>query len=539
MAAALELHLRPLPEDAGGAIAVREVLRVPAGALPALLPPAGLRQALPLHVSLHEPGCDPTTGQPRLTQQTLRAEPGVPLAIGARVVPPEGARLQLEYRLESVGNTLLNTSRFLAEGRQLFFLPASPGAERAPTRVVIDTSAYGHDGRAVSSLGLGAERSAPMTPQAVGDAVFAAGYLGSAEFHAPEGHDDAAWFGSSLFDPRPLAAEIASFRSAVRERLRDTSDNPLTTILSVEAGLWDFEVRRAPASVLIRITPGQTLTAELRIAILHQVLKEWIGGRLTLFDESGVEAVWFSEGVCRYLARELAFEFGLITPLEYLDQLNALLAIQSTLGDPAHAAACAAEAGVPGGPFSGCRDLLALARGALLAGELDRALLARGTSLAALLGDWLRENHAPLTPGEWASALQRHAGQPASALLGSFARGGPILPPSGAFGPCFARVSSRLARSELGFEYALEPAASGPGRWRVTRVSEHGPAFAAGLRVDARLGAIDFVPYAVDRPVRVLAADGQLLEYRAPARAVPAPVWKRLPGVPDPRCLQH
>lgn len=537
-AAALELHVRPLPEDAGGAIAIREVLTAPAGAWPALLPPAGLRQALEVQVSLHEPGCDPTTGQPRPTQQTLRAEPGVPLDIGARVASPEGARLQLEYRLESLGNRLLDANRFLAEGRQLFFLPASPGAERAQTRVVIDTSAYGHDGRAVSSLGLGAERRAPMTPQAVGDALFAAGYLGSAQFDAPEGHDDAAWFGSPLFDPRPLAAEIASFRSAVRERLRDTSDNPLTTILIVDAGLSDFEVRRAPASVLLRITPGQMLTAELRLAILHQVLKEWIGGRLTLFDESGAEAVWFSEGVCRYLARELAFEFGLIAPLEYLDQINALLAIQQVLGGAAHAAACAAEAGVPGGPFSGCRDLLALARGALLAGELDRALVARGTSLSALLGGWLREQHAPLTPGEWASAVQGQAGEPAAALLASFARGAPILPPSGAFGPCFARVASRLARSELGFEYTIEPAASGPGRWRVTRVSEHGPAFAAGLRADVRLGAIDFAPYAADRPVRLLAADGQLLEYRARARAVPAVVWKRLPGVPDPRCLQ-
>jgi hypothetical protein len=105
----------------------------------------------------------------------------------------------------------LDAQRFFGEGRQLFILPAALAADRMPALVAIDASAYGSDGRAVSSLGLGAERRAEMTSHAIEEAVFAAGYLGSAVFQAPEGQDEAAWFGSPLFDPRLLAADIASF----------------------------------------------------------------------------------------------------------------------------------------------------------------------------------------------------------------------------------------------------------------------------------------------------------------------------------------
>jgi hypothetical protein len=548
-ASSLELRLRPLPESDAGAIAVTVVLVAPASELSPLRPPAALRQPLEVRVSLERPGCDPATGEPPVTRGVLRAEPDALLSLGATYESPavsrptERVRLRLEYQLDAPGALLLDERHFLAEGRQLFFLPASRAEASQPTRVDIDASAYGSDGRAVSSLGLGAERSAPMTGRAIEEAVFAAGYLGSAVFDAPEGQDEAAWFGSTLFDPRPLAAEIASFRSAVRERLNDHRDAPLTTILSVERTLPAFDVRRAPASVVLRVAPGQELSAQLRLSILHQVLKEWIGGRLTLADETGAEAVWFTEGVCRYLARQLAFEFGLISPLEYLEEVNGLAAIQSVLGGPEHAAACAAEATSPGGAFSGCRNLLALARGALLAGELERVLAARGHSLSALLAGWLRQAQAPLTPSAWASTLERDAGAPATALLASFARGDAIVPPPAAFGPCFTRAPLRLAESELGFKYrrrdASAGARAGAGGWLVTGVSESSPAFAAGLRAESALGAIDFAPYAAERAIRVLLADGQQLEYRPRHHAVPSVAWTRIPGVPDRRCLKN
>jgi hypothetical protein len=532
----LELHLRPLPADAEGAIAVRVVLNASEGELSPLRPPAGLRHPLQVRMSLQRPGCDPATGVPPLERRELRIEPGALLSLGG-ASSGERVRLQLDYQLEAEGN-LLNTRRFLAEGRQLFFLPASSRETSTSTLVEIDASAYGPDGRAVSSIGLGAERRAPMTDRAIEQAVFAAGYLGSAVFQAPEGQDEAAWFGSPLFDPRPLAAEIASFRSAVRERLNDTRDAPLTTILSVEAGWTSFEVRRAPASVVLRVAPGQLLSAPLRLSIFHQVLKEWIGGRLILLDESGAEAVWFTEGVCRYLARQLALEFGLISPLEYLEEINGLVAIQRVLGEPEHATACVAEATLPGGAFSTCHHLLALARGALLSGELDRVLALRGKSLSALLAGWLRQTPAPLTPRTWASALERDAGEPATALLASFERGAAILPPSAGFGPCFARAPLRLEEAELGFEYESGNAASGAGRWVVTHVPEQSPAFGAGLRAETLISAIELTPYAADRPIRVLGADGQKVEYRPRTHSVASLAWKRVAGVPDQRCLK-
>lgn len=309
--------MRPLPDAAGGAIAVTVVLTAPEVELSLLRPPVGLRQPLQVRLSLERPGCDPSTGEPPVERRVLRVEPGAALSLGTRIGSREQVRLALEYQLDAPGNLVLNERRFLAEGRQLFFSPAARAEVNTPTLVDIDATAYGSDGRAVSSIGLGAQRRAPMTQRAIDESVFGAGYLGSAAFLAPEGEDEAAWFGSPLFDPRPLAAEIASFRSAVRERLNDLRYVPLTAILSVENALPAFDVRRAPGSVLLRVAPGQVLSAQLRLSILHQVLKEWIGGRLTLVDETGSEAVWFTEGLCRYLARQLAFEFGLISPLEF------------------------------------------------------------------------------------------------------------------------------------------------------------------------------------------------------------------------------
>ena len=277
--------MHPAPADAGGTVAVKEVWIATEAELASLRAPAGVRQMLEVRLSLQRPGCDPTTGLPPLEQRVLQAPPGELLALGAASASSAKLRLELDYRLqipaEAPGN-VLNAQRFLAEGRQLFFLPASLGEVGTETLVAIDASAYGSDGRAVSSIGIGAERRAPMTARAIEEGAFAAGYLGSAVFQAPEGQDEMAWFGSTLFDPRPLAAEIASFRSAVRERLNDHWEAPLTTILSVEPQLPAFYVRRAPASVVLRIAPGQVLSAQLRLSILHQVLKEWIGGRVAL-----------------------------------------------------------------------------------------------------------------------------------------------------------------------------------------------------------------------------------------------------------------
>ena len=136
-----------------------------------------------------------------------------------------------------------------------------------------------------------------------------------------------------------------------------------------------------------------------------------------------------------------------------------MVAVQSVLGASERAVPCDAEALLPGGAFSGCRNLLAVARGALLAGELDRALAAKDSSLLGLVGGWLRETQKPLTLAGLSSALLQSAGKRSSQLLTRSARGEAIVPPSGAFGPCFGRERARLLESRLGFEYERDAAA--------------------------------------------------------------------------------
>jgi hypothetical protein len=231
----------------------------------------------------------------------------------------------------------------------------------------------------------------------------------------------------------------------------------------------------------------------------------------------------------------------LLSPLEYLEEINTLLAIQAVLGQPAYGAACAAEATTPGGALSGCRNLLALARGALHAGQIDALLNAHGKSLLELMSRWLKSAGGPLTTAQWAALLEQDGGKPVSALLQSFASGAAILPPSAAFGPCFTRISLRYSESSLGFAYRLAGNASTgtlpPARWIATQVAESSPAYVAGLREGSVIRAIDYMPYVADRPIRVLLAEGQLLEYRGRAGKVDGSAWKRRADVPDLRCL--
>jgi hypothetical protein len=378
---------------------------------------------------------------------------------------------------------------------------------------------------------MGPERRSRMTVAAVQQSLFAAGTLGSAVFDAMEGHDEAAWFGLTSFDSRLVAAEVASFRTAVRELLSEGDLRPMTLILAVERARSGFEALRAPGSVLVRVGPADPLTPGLRLSIFHQVLKEWIGGELTLSDTQGTELVWFTEGMCRFLAQELALEFGLISPAEFATELNALMAIQAVLSQPQQVARCSPASNSAEPPLS-C-NVLQLARGALHATQLENALRASGSSLVALLARLLASETAELTPLAWLEALRSAGGPPALRSEEEFARGEPVLLASAAFGPCFTRERTRYAESTLGLP---DEANADHLPWTLATLDPSSPAFAAGLRPGVVVQAIDHVSFEADRPIRLLLADGGRIEYLGPRHTVPGYAWKRVPGVRDEVC---
>jgi hypothetical protein len=545
--AQLSVRLRPAHDDDGGGVDVALEVTAPGAELRSWRVP---QLAGELAVRVTATAC----GGPA-QQQSLQGAAGQLLGVTLPAVSAEEggrATLRLEYRVAAQRLDApfwrLEPDWFLAQGRRLLLLPEARDWA-ADVRVDIDASGYGSDARAVSSLGLVAlspqavpRRPLRMTVAALEYSLFAAGKLGSAQFVAREGQDEAAWFGSTGFDVRLLAAEVASFRTAVREVLLDGATRPLTLIVMSDLQ-HGFEARRAPISVLLRMTPWDRASAGLRLDVLQQVMKEWIGGRLSVQDERGIEPLWFGEGLSRYLARELALEFGMISPEEFAADVNALMAMQAVLAEhectrrrmgPAAEEQAAPER-EPSGPPA-CARVLEAARGILHATQLDTALRAQRSSLVQLVSALLERSDGPLTLSQWREALEGAGGAAAlsvhDAFLGAPA-GRPLLLPSNAFGACFVREPAHYVQSLLGFQ--LEERADGPAL-RVTAVAAASPAAAAGLKADTLLQRIEHVPHDPERPIRLLLQSGSPLEYRGAEARVPGHAWRRVPGVKEDRC---
>lgn len=542
--ASLRIRLRPVSTDAGGVVEVAIGVTAPAQQLRSWRVPR-LTGALDVAVTVSD-GC----GAAQATQR-LRGSAGELLAVA---LPGAASQvvLQLEYTVPpqrlAAPYWRLEPDWFLAQGRRWLLLPEDRSWS-ADVRLDIDASGYGSSARGVSSLGLVAvaapsseaprpapQRAVRMTVAALEHSLFAAGKLGSAQFVAREGQDEAAWFGSTGFDVRLLAAEVASFRTAVREVLLDGSVRPLTLIVMSDLQ-HGFEARRAPISVLLRVTPWDRASAGLRLDVLQQVMKEWIGGRLSVQDERGLEPLWFGEGLSRYLARELALEFGMISPEEFAADINALMAMQAVLErhECTLAAPAESDAEADGLGAAPCARVLEAARGILHATELDTALHVRRSSLVQLVAALIERGGGPLTLDEWRSALEEAGGVAALRVHEAFIAAGtrPLLLPSNAFGACFVREPTRHVQSVRSFQ--LEPGAAGQAQ-RVLAVEPRSPAEAAGLRAGASLQRIEHVPYDPQRPLQLLLQDGTRLEYRGAEAWLPGYAWRRVRGVKDDQC---
>src|SRR6185503_20060148 len=232
-------------------------------------------------------------------------------------------------------------NRFQASGEALLLLPDGLDDRPVNASIRFDTAKYGVNedlGEIVaspaSSFGVGVAREVTALGRELRLGAYIAGRRGHALFEAPEGHDEAAWFGYTSFDPRPIAADVAAFRTAVRELFRDKSQAPMTLLIVADARQpGTFVASRRAQSVLVHVGVSEPWSGPVRIAVAAEVLHAWIGGRLWVGPDDPAherEAYWFTEGVTRQLARDLLFRFGLITPAELLDELHGLAGVLAT-----------------------------------------------------------------------------------------------------------------------------------------------------------------------------------------------------------------
>ena len=385
----------------------------------------------------------------------------------------------------------VDPNRFQATGEPLLLLPDGLDDRAVHATIAIDTKDYdGNTGHktfldAVSSFGVGREREADVRGGELRGAFYAAGGLGHALFDAPEGHDEAAWLGYTSFDPRPIAADVAAFRTAVRELFKGGDEAPLTLLIVSDARpVGTFAAARRARSVVARVGAGEAWTGPVRIAVAAEVLHGWIGSRLWIGPDDAAheaESYWFTEGVTRWLARDLLFRFGLITPREMLDEVHGLVGLAVTSprakeGNAALAARAKEPLAVP----------LLVARGAIYATRVNAMIRAKKKGARGLadvlraLFQKARDKRGPLPNAAWIEAVSAELGAGEAATFTRIIDEGRAEDlPDGALGPCFRRAARTYEAYDLGFDEDRTRASTD----RVlVGLRPDGPAWKAGVR---------------------------------------------------------
>lgn len=226
--------------------------------------------------------------------------------------------------------TIIEQHRFRALGDRILALPLAFDGQRIEATVVIDAHAV-DVAMAASSFGVGGARIRHVvktTGAELRRCAFFAGAGGHAVFDMPEGHDEAAWLGWTAFDPRAVSAEIAGFRGLLHDYFKGIDMEPATTLfVADERPRGRFRIIRRASGVLVTVGGKDPYDAPLRLAVGHELAHAWVGDRLWVGDD---DAYWFQEGFARWVSREQLARAGLLSPEEYVAEVNRLLDVVAT-----------------------------------------------------------------------------------------------------------------------------------------------------------------------------------------------------------------
>lgn len=436
-----------------------------------------------------------------------------------------------------------------APGEALMLLPDALEDKGVPTSIEIETGDIGSKEfvRAASSFGFGKSRVTVASGRALRSANYVAALMGKAVFEAPEGLDEAVWMGYTAFDPRPASADMAGFRTAVKQMFKP-SDGTLATVLFLADARpgGSFVVSRRTRGVVIRVGPGETWSGPVRIAAAAALLHEWVGDRLWVGPsdaEHAGEAYWFTEGIVRDLARDLLFRFGLLTPAESAAEVEALSALTATSpvlraeGAQTDNAALGRRVAEPG------VTPVLIARGALYGARIDALIRQKSGGKRALI-NLVTELYAKaataqsaLPTSAWVDAIRAELGDAeATGFEAMIGQGKTIDVPDGALGPCFQRVPRVYTAFSLGFDV---DATKRDVERRLKALAPKGPAAAAGAKEGDELVTVDVVEGRTDTPVKLKVKRGEKeieLQYLPAGASGKGHGWSRKKDVAEEKC---
>ena len=375
---------------------------------------------------------------PRAIDGAVTARYRVPIDAAA----PPLSLPQYEMRTELGG--------FSAAGNAFLMLPADE-AKRA-VDVQWDFSAYGADGRGVSSFGVGDARSSgPLPSQQVASTYYMAGRPGV--YHAEKGGFFAAWQGAPSFPMEGLmkwAADLQRFYGTFFGYAPDhfgvfgrtNVRNPGSGIGLTDSFAFTFNAASKPE--------------ELRSLLAHEMLHSWVRSLDESMDEAGgLDRSWFGEGLAVHYQRLLPYRAGLISADDFLADLNETAGryytnIKINLPNTEIAEGFWRDTRIRVLPYD---------RGSLYFASVDAQIRREShgkRSLDDLVRAMLDARRAGQAMNEamWRSLLRKELGAKGIADFEAMLAGATVLPPSDAFGPDFRRTSKMLRRFDLGFDPA-------------------------------------------------------------------------------------
>jgi predicted metalloprotease with PDZ domain len=382
-----------------------------------------------------------TADAPRRHWQATRATAGEVMvryrAPISAVLAPRGAAPPLEMRSDH--------GAFSGQGYSFLMLPEDDRQRLVSLHWDLGRM-QGH-AVGVTTLGLGDVNQRTMHASD----VLGASYFMAGDVHvypavpAPTGFFG-AWYGEPPFDPQPLMESEQKLYRFYETFFKRPSTAPYGVFLRENLVNAGGGVSLGNTSFVTTFGPKTELREE-KITLAHEMLHTFVGG----LDEKN--SAWYAEGLAVYYERLLPLRSGQMTRQEFLDDLNTTAGryytdIMIHTPNDEIAKSFWADTRIRVLPYD---------RGSMYFAVLDGEL--RATSGGKLSLDDLvlamldRERHHLSTDqAAWVALVQEHLGEKGKEEFEAMLSGAIQLPPSDAFGPCFARVTKPLRRYELGFE---------------------------------------------------------------------------------------